>query len=275
MTQSGHRASLNDPHLNRYDAPVLSLGGGNETARVHHASRWRGCPVAALCARAAVGSGSDWISPRREGGGIWFLSRWAAKGTGRNGLVEGHNLTIEYAWTEGQSARLSTLATELVRRRVPVIVSSAINATLAAKVATSTIPIVFAVNTDPVALGLVASLNHPGGNLTGASYLSSELGAKRVGLMHEILPKVTDFGVLVHPTYPTSAPYIRDAEAAARSLGLRIEVFNASNEIEIDSAFAALSTRKLGGLLLANNTLFTTSRKHIVELTARYAMPTM
>src|SRR5262245_47858165 len=207
--------------------------------------------------------------------GSSFLVDGLRKGLAETGFVEGQNLTIEYAWTEGQSARLSTLATELVRRRVQVIVSSAINATLAAKVATSTIPIVFAVNTDPVALGLVASLNHPGGNLTGASYLSSELGAKRVGLMHEILPKVTDFGVLVHPTYPTSAPYIRDAEAAARSLGLRIEVLNASNEIEIDSAFAALSTRKLGGLLLANNTLFTTSRKHIVELTARYAMPTM
>ena len=207
--------------------------------------------------------------------GSGFLVDGLRKGLAETGFVEGQNLTIEYAWTEGQSARLSTLATELVRRRVPVIVSSAINATLAAKVATSTIPIVFAVNTDPVALGLVASVNHPGGNLTGVNYLSSELGAKRVGLMHEILPKVTDFGVLVHPTYPTSAPYIRDAEMAARSLGLRIEVLNASNEIEIDSAFAVLSTRKLGGLLVANNTLFTTSRKHIVELTARYAMPTM
>ena len=207
--------------------------------------------------------------------GSGFLVDGLRKGLAEAGFVEGHNLTIEYAWTEGQSARLSTLATELVRRRVPVIVSSAINATEAAKVATSTIPIVFAVNNDPVASGLVASLNRPGGNLTGVSYLSSELGAKRVGLMHQILPKVTDFGVLAHPTYPTSAPYIRDAEAAARSLGLRIEVFNASNESEIDSAFAALSTRKLGGLLVANHTLFTTSRKHIVELTARYAMPTM
>jgi putative ABC transport system substrate-binding protein len=207
--------------------------------------------------------------------GSGFFVDGLRKGLEETGFVEGHNLTIEYAWTEGQSARLSTLATELVRRHVPVIVSSANNATLAAKVATSTIPIVFAVSDDPVASGLVASLNRPGGNLTGVSYLSSELGAKRVGLMHEILPKVTDFGVLAHPTYPTSAPYIRDAEAAARSLGLRIEVFNASNEIEIDSAFAALSTRKLGALLVANHTLFTTSRKHIIALAARYAMPTM
>jgi putative ABC transport system substrate-binding protein len=156
-----------------------------------------------------------------------------------------------------------------------VIVSSAINATIAAKAATSTIPIVFAVNNDPVAFGLVASLNRPGGNLTGVSYLSSELGAKRLGLMHELMPKVTDFAVLAHPTYPASAPFISDVEAAARSLGLRIKVFNASTENEIDTAFAALSAHRLGALLMANNPLFTTRRERLVALAARYAVPTM
>jgi putative tryptophan/tyrosine transport system substrate-binding protein len=157
------------------------------------------------------------------------------KGLAEAGFVEGHNLTIDYAWSEGQSVRLSPLAAELVGRNVSVIVSSAINATFAAKAATSTIPVVFAINIDPVASGLVASLNRPGGNLTGVSYLSAELGAKRLGLMHEMVPRVTDFAVLAHPTYPTSAPFITDVEAAARSLGFRIEVFNASTESEIDT----------------------------------------
>src|SRR5262249_2725501 len=143
------------------------------------------------------------------------------KGLAEAGFVEGRNLTIDYAWSEGQSVRLSTLAAELVGRNGSVIGSSAINATFAAKAATSTIPVVCAINIDPVASGLVASLNRPGGNLTGVSYLTSELGAKRLGLMHEMVPRVTDFAVLAHPTYPASAPFISDVEAAARSSGFR------------------------------------------------------
>jgi len=208
--------------------------------------------------------------------GSGYLVDGLRKGLAEEGFVEGRNLTIDYAWTEGQSERLSALATELVQRQVPVIVSSAINATVAAKAATSTIPIVFAINNDPVAFELVASLSHPGGNLTGVSYLSSALGAKRFGLMHEILPKVSDFAVLAHPTYAASAPLISDVETAAASLGLRIEVFNASNDDEIDSAFAALSaTRKVGALLMANHPLFSTHRERIVALAARYALPAM
>jgi len=156
--------------------------------------------------------------------GSGFLVEGLRKGLAEAGFVEGRNLTIDFAWTEDQSERLSALAAELVGRHVPVIVSSALNATIAAKAATSTIPIIFAINNDPVASGLVASLNRPGGNLTGVSYLSGELGAKRLGLMHELLPRVTDFAVLAHPTYPSSAQFISDVEAAARSLGLRIDV---------------------------------------------------
>jgi putative ABC transport system substrate-binding protein len=163
----------------------------------------------------------------------------------------------------------------LVRRHVPVIVSSALNATYAAKAATSTIPVIFAVNNDPVATGLVKSLNRPGGNLTGVAYLGSALGAKRLGLMHELVPRVTDYAVLAHPTYASSAPFISDVKAAARSLSMRVEVFNASTESEIDGAFAALSARGLGALLLANNPLFTTRRDRIIALAARYAVPTM
>ena len=197
------------------------------------------------------------------------------KGLAEAGFVEGRNLAIEYAWTDGQSERLSVLATELVGRHVAVIVSSSLNATYAAKAATSTIPVVFAVNNDPVATKLIASVNRPGGNLTGVAYLGSELGAKRLGLMHEMVPKVTDFAVLAHPTYAASAPFISDVRAGARSLGLSIEVFNAAAASEIDNAFATLSAHRLGALLIANHPLFTTRREQIIALAARYAVPTM
>jgi len=207
--------------------------------------------------------------------GSEFLVDELRKGLAEAGFVEGQNLTIEYAWTDGRSERLSALAAELVARHVSVIVTSALNATYAAKAATSTIPVVFAVNNDPVATKLVASLSRPGGNLTGVAYLTSELGAKRLGLMHEMVPKVADFAVLAHPTYPASAPFISDVKEGARILGLRIEVFNASTESEIDTGFAALSARRLGALLIANNPLFTTQRERIIALAARYAVPTM
>jgi putative tryptophan/tyrosine transport system substrate-binding protein len=207
--------------------------------------------------------------------GSGFMVNGLREGLVETGFVEGRNLIIEYAWTEGRSERLSALAADLVSRHVPVIVSSALNATNAAKAATSTIPIVFAVNNDPVATRLVSSLARPGGNLTGVAYLGSELGAKRLGLMHEMVPKVADIAVLAHPTYPSSATFISDVEAGARTLGLRIEVFNASTESEIDAAFAALSARRVGALLMANNPLFTTLREHIIALAARYAVPTM
>jgi len=206
--------------------------------------------------------------------GSEFMVNGVRKGLAEAGFVEGRNLTIEYAWTDGRSERLSALAAELVDRHARVIVSSSLNATYAAKAATSTIPVVFAVNNDPGATKLVASVNRPGGNLTGVAYLTSELGAKRLGLMHEIVPKVADFAVLAHPTYPSSAPFISDVKAAALRMGLRIEVFNASTESEIDTAFAALSARRLGALLMAGHPLFTTRRERIIALAARYAVPT-
>jgi putative tryptophan/tyrosine transport system substrate-binding protein len=157
----------------------------------------------------------------------------------------------------------------------PLSLAVPLDATYAAKAATSTIPIVFAVNNDPVATKLVPSLNRPGGNLNGVAYLGSALGAKRLGLMHEMVPTVADFAVLAHPTYPSSAPFISDVRAAARTMGVRIEVFNASTEKEIETAFAALSARKLGALLIANHPMFTTRRERIIALAARYIMPTM
>jgi ABC-type uncharacterized transport system substrate-binding protein len=230
-------------------------------------------PLAARAQQAAtpvVGFLRDFTAAGSE-----FMVNGVRKGLAEAGFVEGRNLTIEYAWTDGRSERLSALAAELVDRHARVIVSSSLNATYAAKAATSTIPVVFAVNNDPGATKLVASVNRPGGNLTGVAYLTSELGAKRLGLMHEIVPKVADFAVLAHPTYPSSAPFISDVKAAALRMGLRIEVFNASTESEIDTAFAALSARRLGALLMAGHPLFTTRRERIIALAARYAVPTM
>jgi putative ABC transport system substrate-binding protein len=204
-----------------------------------------------------------------------FLVRALRKGLAESGFVEGDNLTIDYAYTDGHSERLAVLAAGLVAHRVSVIVSSSINATFAAKAATSTIPIVFAVNNDPVAFGLVTSHNRPGGNLTGMSYLSSALGAKRLGLMHDILPKVTDFAVLAHSTFPSSALFVADVQEAARSLGLRIEVLHVTTESEFEPALATLSERKLGAILVAGHPVFTTHREQLVALAARYAVPTM
>src|ERR1700720_1808953 len=202
-------------------------------------------------------------SPRADAGSIWQ----SLPGPETN-HDSGRSCT-------GRSERLSALAAELVGRHVPVIVSSALNATHAAKAATSTIPVVFAVNNDPVATGLVASLNRPGGNLTGAAYLGSELGPNRLGLIHEMVPKAPARAGLAHPAYPASVAFISDVKAGARTLGLRIEGFNAATESEIDAAFAALSARRLGALLIANHPLFTTRREQIIALAARHAVPTI
>ena len=160
------------------------------------------------------------------------------------GYIEGENLAIEYRWAKNQIERLPELAADLVRRKVAVIAATGgLSTTLAAKAATSTIPIVFGAGEDPVRLGLVASLARPGGNLTGINFFSSELAAKRLGLLHELVPKATRVAVLVNPTNATNTETtLRDVEPAARAIGLQLWVFNASTSREIDTAFATLCT---------------------------------
>ena len=142
------------------------------------------------------------------------------QGLNELGFVEGQNLAIEYRWAEGQSARLPALAAELVSRRVAVIVASASEASIAAKAATSAIPIVFVTAADPISSGLVASLNRPGGNATGVSYLTSALGAKRLELVHQVAPAAKSVAVLINPSNPTSAPFMRDVQAGAAGAGI-------------------------------------------------------
>jgi putative tryptophan/tyrosine transport system substrate-binding protein len=195
------------------------------------------------------------------------------KGLAQSGFAEGKNVAFKNVFSDGRSERLPALAAELVRHPVDVIMGSTINAALAAKAATSTIPIVFVIANDAVAAGLVTSLNRPGGNLTGVSYLTSELGGKRLGLMREVVPNVTRYAVIINPSTANSAVFVRDAEAAARSANLEIEVFHASKDVEIDAAFEAVAQRRLGAVLVANDPLFTTHRSRITGLASRYRLP--
>ena len=197
------------------------------------------------------------------------------RGLNEVGYVEGRNVAIEYRWADGQYDRLPTLAADLVRREVTVIFTGGSTpATLAAKAATTTIPIVFQVATDPVELGLVASLSRPGGNLTGVMSLNAEVGSKRLELLHELLPTTTSIALLINPTNPAlSNPQSRDLQMAARKLGLQLHVLQASTEREIDTAFATLVQVQAGGLVVSPDVLFNARNEQLAALALRHAVP--
>jgi len=191
------------------------------------------------------------------------------------GFFEGRSVTIEYRFANNEIDRLPELAADLVRRRVAVIVASSIDAARAAQAATTTIPIVFRTGSDPIEANLVASLNRPGGNVTGINDMGSVLGARRLGLLHEMLPRATRFAFLVDPNSTTADPYIEDARAAAAAIGSQIEVFGAGTNGEIDSAFAAILQKRLDALLVSSDVLFFTRRVQVVTLATRHAVPTI
>jgi putative ABC transport system substrate-binding protein len=192
------------------------------------------------------------------------------------GYVEGKDLLIEYRWGEGQNNRLPALATELVRRRVAVIVSaSGTPSVLAAKAATATIPIVFSVGTDPIAFGLVASLNKPGGNLTGVTLLFDEVASKRLELAHELMPATTIIALLVNPTNPNSETQSRDLQEAARKLALQLHTLRASTERDLDTVFATVAQLRAGALLIGGDAFFASRSEQIAALAARHAIPTI
>jgi putative tryptophan/tyrosine transport system substrate-binding protein len=195
------------------------------------------------------------------------------KGLSEIGYVEGQNIMIEYRSAEGQADRLPALAADMVRRRVAVIVTVANNAAVAAKATTTTTPIVFTVGGDPIKMGLVDSLNRPGGNITGVSFLSSDIVAKMMEAMHELMPKAARIAALVNPTNQNAAADTKEAEAAARTLGLELQVLNASNGREIDDAFALLVERRAAALLIEGDPFFVGRMKQLVVLTARHAIP--
>jgi putative ABC transport system substrate-binding protein len=191
------------------------------------------------------------------------------------GFVEGQNVAIEYRWANDQYDRLPELAADLVRRRVAVIATAGTAPPLAAKAATTTIPIVFSTAFDPVQIGLVASFNRPGGNITGISSMNVELTGKRLQLLHELVPGATRFATLRNPTVPGSQFAIAEEQAAARSLGLQLLYLNASTESDFEPAFATLVKQQAAALYVTANQLFQNRHQQIVALAARHRVPTI
>jgi putative tryptophan/tyrosine transport system substrate-binding protein len=190
------------------------------------------------------------------------------------GYIHGQNVAIEYRWAEGQLDRLPELAADLVRRQVSVIFTGGgSDPSLAAKSATSKIPIVFA--NDPVEAGLVASLNRPGGNITGITFLNNTLGPKEVEAMHELAPKAAVIAVLINPKLSTAASQLKDVEMAARALGLQVQVLHASMEHDLDMVFASLPQLRVGGLAIGADAFFFSRRDQLVGLATRYSVPTV
>jgi putative ABC transport system substrate-binding protein len=198
------------------------------------------------------------------------------RGLNQSGYVEGRNVVIEYRWAGNQADRLPDLAADLVQLRVAVIVSPGSLSALAAKGATTSIPIVFVVGNDPVQLGLVASLNRPGGNLTGINAFAVELGAKGLALLHELMPSTATIGFLENPNNPIFAAYYeRDVLTAATVIGLKIQILNAGTDREIDAAFVNPIQARTGALLVGGDVFFNNRIDQIVALAARHAIPTM
>jgi putative ABC transport system substrate-binding protein len=195
------------------------------------------------------------------------------QGLAEAGYVEGRNVAIEYRWAEGQNDRLPAMAAELVRRQVAVIVAVPNPAALAAKAATETIPIVFAVADDPVRLGLVASLARPGGNATGFNNFLAELGAKQLGLLRQIIPGAARIGLLVNPTNPEAETVTKDVVVAAAAIDVQIDLVHARDSREIEAAFATLTRNGAGALLIASDGLFFSRRLQLATLAMRHALP--
>jgi putative ABC transport system substrate-binding protein len=195
------------------------------------------------------------------------------QGLKETGYVEGENVLVEYGWADGQYDRLPAMAAELVRRRVAVIVAIPIPAAIAAKSATAKIPIVFYVGGDPVELGLVASLNRPGGNATGVNYFVAELGPKQLELLHELLPTAVRIGLMVNPTNVNVEGSTKDVTAAAATMGLQIDIVQASNSREIEAAFATLVRNQADALVIGADPFLTSRRLQLATLATRHAIP--
>jgi putative tryptophan/tyrosine transport system substrate-binding protein len=241
---------------------VTLIGGAAVACPLAARAQQPAMPVIGLLSSASAGSWAYQLNAFRQG-----LSE--------TGYVEGQNVAIEYRWAEGQYDRLPSLAVELVRRQVAVIVATGAGgfAAQAAKTATSTIPIVFSSALDPIKLGLVASINRPGGNATGFIQFAALLEAKRLQLLNELVPNAGVIGVLLNPANPAAETQTTDVHTAARSIGRQIHVVTASSEGEFEAAFASLVRQRIGGLLVAADPFFYSRHERLVALAARHAVP--
>jgi putative ABC transport system substrate-binding protein len=244
----------------------LSALGGAAAAwpRAGRAQQPTKMPVIGFLSSTFAGDQLHWLAAFR-------------KGLNETGYVEGHNVSIEYRWAEGQYNRLPELLADLIRHHVSVIVTPpSIPAALAAKAATRVIPIVFSAGEDPVRLGLVESLSRPGGNATGINFFSTEILSKRLGLLHDLVPKAVRIAVLINPANArANERTLHDVTEAARGLGLQIQVLNASNGDEIDAAYTALASDRADALLVAPDIFFVSRRVQIAVLSARHLVPTI
>ena len=241
----------------------ITLLGGAAAAWPLSARAQPSLPVVGVLSGFSPAGGADTLAAFRQG-----LSD--------TGYVEHQNLGIEYRWAEGRYDRLPAMAADLVSRQVAVILTTPTAGALAAKAATATIPVVFLIAGDPVQIGLVAGLNRPGGNLTGATFYVAQLASRQLELLHELLPGATTIGVLVNPNAPAAnvEPQVRDLKTAASALGLRLRVINAANERDAEAAFASLVSSPVDALLVTSDGIFSQQlREPLVALAARYRLP--
>jgi putative ABC transport system substrate-binding protein len=239
----------------------LGLLGGATVAWSHAAqAQPSGVPVVGYLGSSSLVSSADQLAGFRLG-----LTEAS--------YVEGRNFAIEYRWSDGHYDRLPTMAAEFVSRPVAVIVASGLPAALAAKGATTTIPILFVMGADPVASGIVSSFNRPGGNVTGVSQFYGALGGKRLELLRELVPAAATVAVLTNPNNPNSKNHLTDVQTVARATGQKITIASARNEAELDAAFASLAREQTGALLVADDPFFTARQRLIVSLADRHRLP--
>jgi putative ABC transport system substrate-binding protein len=238
---------------------IALLGGAAANVPLAARAQQGAMPVIGFLRSTSLADATDLVTAFRQG-------------LKETGFVEGQNVTVEFRWGEGQNDRLPALADDLIRRRVAVIVGDAV-AMLVARSATTTIPIVFSAGGDPVKEGLVASLNRPGGNVTGVHFFGGVLGAKRLELLRQLAPNATTIAVLVYPNTPNTEAERRDVQAAAQAIGQQLIILDASSGRDIDMAFATFVQRGAGALLVGSSAFMVSQRERLIALAARHALP--